>query len=950
MLAVTMRRPSSSLLVLATIAPLLSGSGAAPGLRGADDTPRPEDPEARSAYWMMQRTYPGTRVPGDAWARAQAPFRADRRRPRDGGPLAWKSVGPAPLDSSKGAYGTPNMSPSAGRAAAVAVDPTDPKTIYAGYAIGGVWKSVDAGTTWAPLMDLEPTLAVGAIALDPATTPPTLYVGTGEPTPYIGYLGQGILRSTDGGKTFAKIGGTVFDGLVVGRIFIDGGHIYAATMFGAHGRGQNCNSDYDAPGQGLYRSSDGGQTWSLLKAGKIIDLEVDTSVTPRRLLVSDYATGAFWSADDGATWTAAMGLPTAQSTPKARRIELAFSKANPQVVYAGMGLGSAAALFVSTDGGQSFVQMAGAPDYCQTQCYYDNSIIVDPTDEKTVYLGGGLCGVWKTTNGTDPAPTWANISLPNGDCKGGAAWATAYVHPDIHGFAFDPTTPATLYVAGDGGIARTLNGGQTWTQLNDGVGTTQIYAMCADPGDPNAIYGGAQDSGVFAKTSSGWRAVVAADGGPCAVDPHNPTNVLAATEYAVIARTTTAFKITPEFVFDADPGSCQMGEPGCGDRVTFIAPVTVDPSTKGTFYVGTYRVWKSDAGGSESSWKAISDDLTAGAKSIQCAEASSFKMLDDGLTVITVAPSAPGVIYTGSQSGRVFGTKDGGATWTRLDKPPLPARWVSGIAVDPRDPSIVFASFSGFGDNTPNTPGHVFRSTDGGATWALRDIEDDAPVDTLIAHPVASDLLYAGTDAGVLVTTDGGKSWSALGDGLPHVPVYALVYHRAASALYAGTFGRSAWSVGLPQGAITASPMKLAFTAAAGAAAPPAQAVSISAADPRGGITHFTVAAADSWATVDVTAGDAAGAAPIKTNVTVTPGKLAAGDHDTTITITPDGGTPVTVPVRLTITPPTAPPKSEGGCACRAGAAEGDDAWPALLPLAAIALIRARRKRLCSRA
>jgi MYXO-CTERM domain-containing protein len=934
------------LLVLALL-PLGAAShgGLAPALRA--DQPRPDDPGARVAWWHRQRAYPARDVPAGAWARAREPFRAARHHPRDQAALPWKPLGPAPLDTSQGAYGTPNMSPSAGRASALAIDPADPQTLYAGYALGGLWKSGDAGATWAPLLDLSPTLAVGAVALDPAA-PGTIYVGTGEPAPYLGYVGEGILRSTDGGKNFTTLGADVFAGLSVGRILVDpgAGALYAAAMFGAHGRGQSCNSDYDAPGQGLYRSTDAGATWSLLKAGKIVDLEVDPSVLPRRILVSDYGGGASYSEDGGVTFAPVTGLPA-----KARRIEFAVSPANPAVVYAGFGLSGAAALYLSTDGGKSFSPSAGAPDYCQAQCYYDNAIAVDPTDEKTVYLGGSLCGVWKTTSGTDPQPTWVNVTLPNQDCKGGAAWYDGYVHPDVHALLVDPAHPATVYAATDGGVARSTDGGATWAQRNAGVGTLQVYALCADPGAGGGVYGGAQDLGVFLRSGAGFRGVVSADGGPCAVDPGDPQTVLASTEYGSILKTTTAFATTPSYVFVADPKECQASEPGCGDRVGFIAPLVGDPGTKGTFYVGTHRVWKTDAAGAEGSWTPISGDLTAGATSVHCPDAKTFNVLDDTLTALAVAPSASGVIYTGSQTGRVFATRDGGATWARVDKAPLPGRWVSAIAVDPRDAGVVFAAFSGFADATPGAPGHVFRSADGGLTWEPRDLGADTPVDTLVAHPLAPDLLYAGTDAGVLVTTDGGKTWAPLGDGLPSVPVYALVYQRAAGALLAGTFGRSLWSVTFPAGDLGVLPGSLAFAAPAGGSAPP-QTITVAAGDPRGAITAFTVTAGAPWASVDVTAGTAAGAAGQVVTVKVAPGKLAAGAHDTHVTITPaGGGAPQEVAVRLTITAAVvAPPGPDAGCGCRVGSrSQPVGGAAALLGLAAIAARRARRKRLSSR-
>jgi MYXO-CTERM domain-containing protein len=937
-------RVTNAPVLLCSLLALAAAPAGAPPLR-PEHIPD-ADPALRHAWWHQQRAYPAADIPEGAHARARAAYHAARHRPRSGAKLTWKPIGPAPLDTTYGMYETPNMSPSAGRASAIAVDPTDSKIIYAGYAMGGVWKTIDGGKSWTPLMDLEPTLAVGAIALDPAA-PGTLYVGTGEPAPYIGYAGQGIFKSTDGGATFAPLATMPFDGLVVSRLVLDGAVLYASTMFGAEGRGVNCNSAYDAKGQGVYRSDDDGKTWTLLKAGKIVDLEVDVSVTPRRLLISDYATGAFLSEDGGATWIAPVGLPTAQSSPRGSRIELSFSAANPAIVYAGLGLGGQAAIFVSSDGGKTFAAMPGAPDYCQTQCYYDNAVLADPVDEKTLYVGGGLCGIWKTSDATSATPTWVNVSLPAASCQGGAVWFDGYVHPDVHALAFDPKDHAVVFTASDGGIARSGDGGATWAQLNDGVGTLQIYALCGHPQDPTVIYGGAQDSGILARGSESltWRGIIAADGGPCAVDAADPKTVLASNEYAAVVRTQDAFASAPTYVFDATPGECQSGEPGCGDRVSFIAPLVGDPGTPGTYYIGTHRLWKSAAGGTKDSWKAISPDLTAGKKSVKCPDAASFGAADDTLTAVAVAPSAPGILYTGSQTGRISASVDGGLTWTRVDKAPLPSRWVSSLAVDPRDGNIVYAGFSGFDASTPATPGHVFRSTDAGGTWEARGIGMDTPVDTLLAHPVASDLLYAGTDFGVLVTTDGGKSWAPLGEALPHVAVYSLLYQRAASALVAGTFGRSAWQLPLPPGSLTVTPAKLSFTIAAGKGAPPAQTIAVGDDDPRGSIVSFTASAAAPWAALDHAAGDAAGATPVALAVTITRGTLAAGEHDTSVTITPKvGGKAILVPVHLTIEAGAVVPEAKG-CGCRVGAGQAGAPAGALGVVALLGLLRRRRER-----
>jgi MYXO-CTERM domain-containing protein len=448
-------------------------------------------------------------------------------------------------------------------------------------------------------------------------------------------------------------------------------------------------------------------------------------------------------------------------------------------------------------------------------------------------------------------------------------------------------------------------------------------------------------------TSLTWTGITAGDGGPCAVDPQNHNLVLGSVDYASVFRTTNGFESAPIFVFGTDPSTCTAGAPGCGDRVGFIAPLTGDPSTPSTFYVGTYRVYKTGDGGL--TWSAISADLTAGTASVTCPDAS-FSPLDDALTVVTVAPSAPHTLYTGSQAGLIFVTTDGGGTWTRADKAPLPGRWVSGLAVDPRDPLTVFASFSGFDAATPGAPGHVFRSQDGGQTWQPRDIPADVPVDTLFAHPVGSDLLYAGTDAGILATTDGGQTWFTFDDGLPNVAVYALVYQRTAGALVAGTFGRSAWSRALVPGTLLATPAALSFTAQVGGAAPAAQALAVTNSDAYGSILGFTVASRAPWLSVDVTSGQAAGATPVAVNASADPSQEAAGAYDTTLTLTPiNGGAAVSIPVHLTVTaapsPPPPAPAKKSGCGCRVPADPEGAGSAAIVALAVAALARRRRGR-----
>ncbi|MEP7119986.1 MAG: MYXO-CTERM sorting domain-containing protein [Byssovorax sp.] len=924
--------------------------------------------QKRADHWQKQRAYPAAEIPEGAYASAEAAWsKIPRAFPRGKDPVkplgptppadptedpakaTWDFLGPAPLDVSKGVYATPNMSPTGGRTSAIAVDPTNSNIVYVGTAMGGVWKSSDNGKTWKPLMDDQPSLAVGSIAVDPAT-PSTVYVGTGEPAYRGGYGGRGLYKSTDAGATWSKIGGDGFDALTIGRLILDGADIYLAAAFGAAGRGENCTSTYSGdPGQGAYKSTDGGKTFALLRAGRTVDLEVDTTVTPRRLYLSDYDTGVQRSVDGGKTWTAPTGIP---ASPYGRA-EIATTAADPNVVYVGQGEGSIAHVYRSTDAGQTFTELAGAPNYCYSQCDYDNSVMADPTDASTVWLGGGLCAIYKTTTGLAAQTDWANVSLPNGNCGGSYEnWSLGRVHPDVHAIGFDPKNPAVVYAASDGGLARTSDGGATWARLNEGVGTVQLYGLCVDSTDPDIVYGGAQDNGSFVRLSAaaGWKGVLTGDGGPCAVDSGDPNVVLMSGEGGSVIRSKDGFKkLPPQFVFEPDDPNCKVGtDPACQDRTGFIAPIAADPVTKDTFYMGTYRIWQSTLGGTKPSWKAISKDLTGGLNSVPCVSAKGGKG-DDVLSTITVAPSSPATIYTGSQGGVISVTADGGATWTNITKAPLPKRWVSGIAVDPLNADTVYAAFSGFDTSTKAAPGHLFVSTDRGGTWTKLDIGVDAPIDALVAHPVAQGLLYAGTDLGVMVSTDSGKTFAVLGDSLPNVAVYSLAFQRGSTSLFAGTFGRSAWRMTFTSGALAASPAMLTFAQERGMPEPTAQVVTVVDQEIYGSITDITVASDSPWLTATTATTTLSGPTGAVVTAAITP-NTPVGEYDGKITVTPTkSGVPLEVPIHLSVTaepiptPPTKKP-DDSGCGCRAAGSPADARLGALA-LGALGLFLSRRRR-----
>jgi MYXO-CTERM domain-containing protein len=923
----------------------------------------------RFEWWHRARAYPAGKIPAGAFVRARDAWSILPRTGAAGptrphglpglpmpGDYMWRSIGPNGITTTQSLLETPNMGPEAGRASAIAVDPTNPSTLYAGYSVGGVWRSKDDGMTWVPLGDRLPSLAIGSIAVAPGN-PDTIFVGTGEGALTAGYTGAGVLVTMDGGDSWTQLAASAFGGLSVPRLLIDptSGDLYLTAIFGVAGRGEGCtNIAFDAAGQGVYRSTDLGVTWTRLYAGETSDLEIDFTSSPPHLLTVDQQTGAMYSFDGGVTWTASTGLPT-PTMSFAAGIELSMSPADPTLVFAGVGM-NGGDVFVSHDGGVTFTEIPGSPAYCAGQCYYDNSVLADPVDPNVVWLGGSLCGIWKTLEALAPTPFWINVSAQNDNCGVQSEnWGLGFVHPDVHALAVVPGAPSHLYAATDGGIARTLDGGTTWERLNSGVSTIQFYAVCVDPNDPDAVYGGAQDNGSSMRDGTDtWRGIISGDGGYCAVNIADSDNVLVTDTAGTVVLTMDRFHGIPTYPFATNPSFCQENKPGCGDRSSFITPLVGDPNQADTFYIGTYRVYRSDDKGQN--WQLISNDVTAGSGTVQCVSAE-FPPEDDTITALAVAPKHSEVIFTGSAGGVISRTLDGGKSWKMVSKKPLPRRWVSDVVIDPNDPNVVYAAFSGFDSATPEEPGHVFRSTDGGEHWEQRAFPADVPVDSLVAHPVGSDLLYAGTDLGALISIDAGKSWQVLGQGLPDVPVFSLRFHQGAARLLAGTHGRSVWAVDFPGASLAASPGELSFEGTQGGPNP-SGVLHVRDRDPYGSIASYEAVSSAPWLFAGPEIASVAGATPLPLGIRVDMAKAAIGDNDGVVTLIPTAGTlgaRIDIPVHLKVKAETFPnnpsgptPTTQTGCDCAAASGPGDSrstfAGALLLGLAAAVRRRTRAR------
>jgi photosystem II stability/assembly factor-like uncharacterized protein len=720
----------------------------------------------------------------------------------------WKDLGPAPLVPAPTSL--PNMGPNSGRATAIAVAPNNPNVIFVGTALGGVWRTTNGGTTWKPTSDHEKSLAIGALAIDPQS-PNTIYAGTGEANiDFESFRGAGILKSVDNGEHWTLIGASQFSGLTISKLVVDSSRaIYVSTqIYGASGSDETCNTPpADISRSGLFKSSDGGATWTqLIPGARISDFDIDPTPGPRKIVVALYRNTIATLDETTKTLTPATGVPA-----KVRRITLARATTNHSIMYAGIEQipdadHDFAGVFRSVNGGASWTEVKtadgnSAPNFCKEQCVYDNVVTVDPTSADIVYLGGSVCSIWRMTDGTTADPKFLPVSMPghvcNVDAQGDVTnWELDNSHPDVHALVFDPTDPTKLYVANDGGVGLSTDGGSTWTKLNDTLETLQFTHLCVD-GNSGNVAGGARDNGSeqAAPGSLTWNGLWTGDGGGCTDNLSDPIAdnqfALVSAQYGWIKRIDG--KGNSQWNADLfDPTNDPRN-----DRAPYVNLVRSDPSNPQRVYVGTHRVWRSISGGAAKTWQAISEDVTAGVGGVAC---TNNVTMDDFLTALAVAPSASNVIYTASASGLVAVSKDDGAHWTKLTSAALPHRWATGLAVDPFDPDIVYVSYSGFSQATPNTPGHLFRSTDGGTTWSRVDTAIDTldtPFEAVQVLPFAPQVLFVGTEFGVLVTIDRGTTWLRLGSRLPHVPVYDLAFDFANLRLVAATHGRGMWSVGL---------------------------------------------------------------------------------------------------------------------------------------------------------
>ena len=705
-------------------------------------------PLQRYRYFYEQRAFPNQQIPPGAYQRAlqdhEQKFGAIRPQLPPGPPPPfaqnrWTLIGPSQIATSPTASGRTNT---------VAIDPTNINIIYVGAAAGGVWKTTNGGTTWTPLTDTQCSTAMGSIAIDPSNHL-VVYAGTGEENFSLdSYYGCGVLKSTDGGVTWVRMGASVF---------APNGGNGAATIAKIAIHPTTTSTLLVASSLGLYRSTDSGSTFTRVLAGTATDVVIDpanpsTMYAALGNIFGNAADGVYKSTDAGATWTLlGGGLPTSS----VGRISLAIAASSSSTLYAAV-QNSANFQFLgmwkTINSGSTWSQLSATNATCtfggSSQCWYDLALAVDPTNANTVYLG--TQDFFKSTDGGN---TFTDIGGYSGS-----------IHPDQHALTFLPGNASTIIIGNDGGVYKSGDGGSTWTSLNTNLAITEFSpGFSLHPTNGSIAMGGTQDNGTNLTTgSTTWQEIWGGDGGFTAIDFTNPNTLYTENTGA-----------TGPYRSDNFGSSFALVNTGIdtSDPSLFYPPLVMSSTTSMALFFGTNKVYKTINQG--------------GAWSV------SATTLGGNVAAIAQAPSNSLIVYAGASNGVVYKSTNGNASYAALSG--LPSLVPTYIAVHPTDPNTVFVTFSGFSGAAPSR--HVWKSTDGGATWA--DISGnlpDIPTNSIVLDPNAPTTeIFVGTDLGVYRSHDG-ATWSAFDTGLPNVPVVDLKYNAGTGVLAAATHGRSVWT------------------------------------------------------------------------------------------------------------------------------------------------------------
>ncbi|MET0555538.1 MAG: glycosyl hydrolase [Vicinamibacteria bacterium] len=680
-----------------------------------------------------------------------------------------------------------------GRIADIAIDPRDPSTWYVAVGSGGVWKTVNAGTTWTPLFDKEASYSIGCVTIDPGN-PRVIWVGTGENVGgrHVGF-GDGVYRSRDAGASWENVG--LKDSQHISKIVV---HPQKPEVVWVAAQGPLWSKGGD---RGLFKTTDGGKTWTkVLGAGEwtgVTDVTIDprdpdrlyAATWQRHRTVAGYLgggpeSGLHRSTDGGVTWEK---LKTGLPEGSLGKIGLAISPQGPDVVYAAIELNRReGAVYRSTDRGSSWEKRSETVSGATGPHYYQE-LYASPHAEGRIYLVD------------------VRIQVSDDGGKTFRRLAEKDKHSDNHSIAFRADDPDYLLVGTDGGIYESFDLAESWRFVAN-LPVTQFYKVAVDDTMPfYTVYGGTQDNSTQGGPSrtdaangisnADWFITLFADGHQPAVEPGNPSIMYSEWQQGNLVRVD---RTTGERVYiQPQP---EPGEPP--QRFNWDAPILVSPHSPQRIYYASQRVWRSDDRGD--SWKPVSGDLTRDQDRMKLPLMGRVWSWDspwdmtamssyNTITSLAESPRAEGLLYAGTDDGLIQVSEDGGQSWRKVEVGSLPGvpatAFVNDIKADLFDAGTVYAALDDH--KSGNFSPFLLKSTDRGRTW--RSIVGDLPARHLVwrvvQDHVKADLLFAGTEFGLFFTTNGGVRWTKLG-GLPTISFRDLAIQRRENDLVGASFGR----------------------------------------------------------------------------------------------------------------------------------------------------------------
>ena len=690
-------------------------------------------------------------------------------------PVKWRSIGPFRGGRSNTGTGVKG----------------DIHTYYMGTTGGGLWKTTDRGITWNNISDGQfKTGSVGAIAVSESNTN-IVYVGMGEHAVrgVMTHHGDGMYKSTDAGKTWKKIGLELTQHIA--RVIIDPNNpdiVYVAAQGALYSNSTE---------RGIYKTTDGGLSWKKIlyineKTGAA-ELSMDAKNPnilyaamwehgrlPWKIISGGPGSGLYKSTDGGNSWEKlSAGLPKEMG-----KMAIAVSPANSEKVYALIESDfdkNAGGLYVSNNAGKSFSQVSNEHKIIQRAWYYIE-VFPDPKEENTVYVLSA-----PALKSIDGGKTWENIQG---------------VHGDYHNLWINPADSKNLVMADDGGVTISFNGGQTWSSQSN-MPTAQIYRINVDNLFPYNIYGGQQDNTsvkIASRTFSGgitnadWSASAGGESAFLAFDPNNPRYVLGGSYQGTIEVLDTKNNASTN-IMAAPIQYLAMDAKDMKYRYNWNAPIIHSKHEPGTYYHAAHVLLRTRDMGKN--WDEVSPDLTRNEKEKQVKPGVPFTNESVGaenygtISYVIESPLEKGVIYTGSDDGFVHVTRDGGASWKNITPTGLAECLINSIEVSPFDKATVYIATTRYKFND-HTPG-LYKSTDYGKTWI--NISNGIPAGSFTRvvreDDKRKDLLYAGTEKGVYISYNGGKNWLSFQLNLPNTPITDLRVHQ--DNLIAATSGRSFW-------------------------------------------------------------------------------------------------------------------------------------------------------------